>query len=208
MVFMARTKKHYARREQLIDAATRAISERGRDNVRVRDIAEFAGVSAGSVLYHYPELSELIFDVHRSVVERFYRRRAEQVESHQAPANRLVAAIETGLPTGRDDDVAKTLYAMHALADRSSPHGALMSSLFDREVSLYTTVLEIGRACGDFRLTQPVADVARTLVVLEDGLGLHLISNNMSLDLASARGLLLAYANQAIDFDLPALTTG
>lgn len=207
MVVMARTKKHYARREQLIDAAMRAISERGRDNVRVRDIAELAGVSAGSVLYHYPELSELIFDVHRTVVERFYRRRAEQVEGHQTPAGRLVAAIETGLPEGRDDDVAKTLYEMHALADRSSPHGALMSGLFDREVSLYATVLEIGRAGGDFRLAQPAADVARTLVVLEDGFGLHLVSNNTSIDLAAARSLLLTYAHQATGCDLLALTT-
>lgn len=203
MLDMARSKKHIARREQLVDATMRAITDRGRDNLRIRDIAAEAGVSPGSVLYHYPELDELLFDVHRVVVERFYQRRVELTESHDDPARRLVAAIDTGLPAGRDDAVAKTLYEMHGLADRSSQHGALMTSLFDREVALYGTILDIGVAAGRFTLTGPTRDIARTLVVLEDGFGLHLLSNTTSVDVTLARTLLASYAHQATGCELP-----
>ncbi|MGH3517609.1 MAG: TetR/AcrR family transcriptional regulator [Haloechinothrix sp.] len=200
---MARSRKHYTRREQLIDATLRTIAERGRDNVRVRDIAAEAGVSPGSVLYHYPELSELMFDAHRTVVERFYRRRVESVEARQAPADQLVAAIETGLPSGRRDEVARALYEMHRLADRSSAHAALMTSLFDREIGLYATILKVGQSGGEFTLARGVQELAGTLVVLEDGLGLHLLSNNTSVDLTQARRMMAGYAQQVTGCELP-----
>ncbi|WP_461143412.1 TetR/AcrR family transcriptional regulator [Salinifilum aidingensis] len=205
---MTRSKKHRTRREQLIGATSRAITERGRDNLRIRDIAAQAGVSPGSVLYHYPELDELMFDVHRSVVERFYQRRLAIVESVESAGHKLVASIDSGLPAGRDDEVTRVLYEMHDLADRSSTHAALMTSLYDREVALYSTVLETGRASGEFVLTRPLREVVHTLVALEDGLGLHLLSNNTSVDLEHARGLLTAYAGQATGCALPAGATG
>ncbi|QUH04003.1 TetR/AcrR family transcriptional regulator [Saccharopolyspora erythraea] len=194
---MTRTRRQRARREQFIDAALRAINERGRDNVRIRDIATEAGVSPGSVLYHYPELAELMFDVHRTVADRFYRHRADTVDAAGDAERKLAAAIETGLPSGRDDEVACVLYEMHGLADRSSAHAALMTSLYDREVALYGTVLEVGRAAGRFTLSRPVREIAATLVALEDGLGLHLMSNNTSIERSAAKHLLTEYAREA-----------
>lgn len=206
MVNVARSRKRGTRREQLVGAASRAIIERGRENLRIRDIAAQAGVSPGSVLYHYPELDELLFDVHRNVVERFYQRRVAIAESVEAPSRKLVATIDSGLPSGRDDEVARVLYEMHGLADRSSTHAALMTGLYDREAALYSTVLEKGRASGEFSLAQPLREVVHTLVALEDGLGLHLLSNNTSVDLERARGVLTAYAGQATGCVLPAET--
>lgn len=197
MVNVTRTRTQRARRDQFIDAALRAIRERGRDNVRIRDIATEAGVSPGSVLYHYPELTELMFDVHRTVADRFYRLRSDTVDAVGTAEGKLRAAIETGLPSGRDDEVACVLYEMHGLADRSSAHAALMTGLYDREVALYSSVLEVGRATGRFTLSQPVREIAETLVALEDGLGLHLISNNTSVEHSAAKHLLTEYARHA-----------
>ncbi|GAA2363070.1 TetR/AcrR family transcriptional regulator [Saccharopolyspora halophila] len=197
MVDVTRTRTQQARREQFIDAALRAINERGRDNVRIRDIAAAAGVSPGSVLYHYPELAELMFDVHRTVADRFYHHRVDTVDAAEDAELKLAAAIETGLPTGQDDEVASALYEMHGLADRSSEHAALMTGLYDREVALYAAVLEIGRATGRFTLSRPVREIAATLVALEDGLGLHLISNNTSVERSTAKHLLAECARQA-----------
>ncbi|MER7014241.1 TetR/AcrR family transcriptional regulator [Saccharopolyspora sp. NPDC000359] len=194
---MTRTRTQQARREQFIDAALRAINEHGRDKVRIRDIAAEAGVSPGSVLYHYPELAELMFDVHRTVADRFYRHRADTVEAARSAEHKLAAAIQTGLPSGRDDEVACVLYEMHELADRSSAHAALMTGLYDREVALYGSVLEVGRATGEFTLSRPVREIAETLVALEDGLGLHLMSNNTSVERSTAEHLLTEYAWQA-----------
>ncbi|WP_051871388.1 hypothetical protein [Streptomyces sclerotialus] len=69
-----------------------------------------------------------------------------------------------------------------------------MASLYAREVALYTTALELGVASGDFELTGTPAEVARDLVALEDGYGLHLFSRNPAVDHATAYDAVLRFA--------------
>ncbi|MFJ8794489.1 hypothetical protein [Streptomyces sp. NPDC102462] len=74
-----------------------------------------------------------------------------------------------------------------------------MTSLFAREVALYTTALEVGAATGVFGLTASAHDVAHGLVALEDGYGLHIISHNAALRPDRARRLILAHARAVTD---------
>ncbi|MFF2504946.1 TetR/AcrR family transcriptional regulator [Streptomyces sp. NPDC058067] len=189
-----RPKNQTARREALVDAAGRAIAERGLDGLRIKDIAAEAGVSAGSVLYYYPELDELVVEVHQGAVERYLTARQASVDGVIGAAARLRALLGSGLPGGSGDAVHGLLFELHRRADRSSGHATLMASLFAREVALYSTILEVGVAVGEFTLTEPVADVARNLVALEDGYGLHIVSRNTELTPDVARRLLLGYA--------------
>ncbi|MCX4644657.1 MULTISPECIES: TetR family transcriptional regulator [unclassified Streptomyces] len=189
-----RPKNQTARREALVDAAGRAIAERGLEGLRIKDIAAEAGMSAGSVLYYYPEMGELVLEVHRGAVERYLAARQGAVDGATGAAARLRALVGSGLPGGSGDAVHGLLFELHRRADRSSGHATLMASLFAREVALYATVLEVGAAVGEFTLTEPVADVARNLVALEDGYGLHIVSRNAELTPDVARRLLLGYA--------------
>ncbi|MGX1671301.1 TetR/AcrR family transcriptional regulator [Streptomyces sp. NPDC055400] len=189
-----RPKNQTARREALVDAAGRAIAERGLEGLRIKDIAAEAGMSAGSVLYYYPEMGELVLEVHRGAVERYLAARQGAVDGATGAAARLRALVGSGLPGGSGDAVHGLLFELHRRADRSSGHATLMASLFAREVALYATVLEVGAAVGEFTLTEPVADLARNLVALEDGYGLHIVSRNAELTPDVARRLLLGYA--------------
>ncbi|MFD0115375.1 TetR/AcrR family transcriptional regulator [Streptomyces sp. NPDC058320] len=189
-----RPKNQTARREALVDAAGRAITERGLEGLRIKDIAAEAGMSAGSVLYYYPEMDELVLEVHRGAVERYLAARQGAVDGATGAVARLRALVGSGLPGGSGDAVHGLLFELHRRADRSSGHATLMASLFAREVALYATVLEVGAAVGEFTLTEPVADLARNLVALEDGYGLHIVSRNAELTPDVARRLLLGYA--------------
>ncbi|MFC9611781.1 TetR/AcrR family transcriptional regulator [Streptomyces sp. NPDC056938] len=189
-----RPKNQTARREALVDAAGRAIAERGLEGLRIKDIAAEAGMSAGSVLYYYPEMDELVLEVHRGAVERYLAARQSAVDGATGAVARLRALVGSGLPGGSGDAVHGLLFELHRRADRSSGHATLMASLFAREVALYATVLEVGAAVGEFTLTEPVADLARNLVALEDGYGLHIVSRNTELTPDVARRLLLGYA--------------
>lgn len=191
---MGRPKNQVARREALVDAAGRAISVRGLAGLRIKDIAAEAGVSAGSVLYYYPELDELVLEVHRGAVDRFLADRHACTDGVADPVERLRAAVGSGLPEGPDDAGHGLLYELHSRADRSAGHAALMASLFAREVALYTTVLEVGAATGEFTLAAPAGELARNLVALEDGYGLHIVSRNPEITPAAARELLLGFA--------------
>ncbi|MFD5119163.1 TetR/AcrR family transcriptional regulator [Streptomyces sp. NPDC058385] len=189
-----RPKNQTARREALVDAAGRAIAERGLEGLRIKDIAAEAGMSAGSVLYYYPEMDELVLEVHRGAVERYLAARQGAADGATGAAARLRALVGSGLPGGSGDAVHGLLFELHRRADRSSGHATLMASLFAREVALYATVLEVGAAIGEFTLTEPVTDLARNLVALEDGYGLHIVSRNAELTPDVARRLLLGYA--------------
>ncbi|MFD4711455.1 TetR/AcrR family transcriptional regulator [Streptomyces sp. NPDC058430] len=189
-----RPKNQTARREALVDAAGRAIAERGLEGLRIKDIAAEAGMSAGSVLYYYPEMDELVLEVHRGAVERYLAARQGAVDGATGAAARLRALVGSGLPGGSGDAVHGLLFELHRRADRSSGHATLMASLFAREVALYATVLEVGAAVGEFTLIEPVTDLARNLVALEDGYGLHIVSRNAELTPDVARRLLLGYA--------------
>ncbi|WP_028927212.1 TetR/AcrR family transcriptional regulator [Pseudonocardia acaciae] len=190
---MPRPKRQGARRALIINAAGQAIRDRGLADLRIRDIAERAGLSSGSVLYYYPEIAGLMIDVHTTVVTDFYQARVARVGEPDTPAGKLRAAVGSGLPTGPDDDACRLLYELHSLADRSGTHAALMAGLFDREVTLYRSILDLGVGLGAFTLARPIEEVARNAVIIEDGYGLHMVSRNPSVTVETARRGLLGY---------------
>ncbi|MFF9123975.1 TetR/AcrR family transcriptional regulator [Streptomyces sp. NPDC014889] len=190
-----RPRNQTARRQALVTAAGRAIAERGLEGLRIKDIADAAGVSQGSVLYYYPELDDLVLEVHRGAVEGYLasRQRAYDEAPAADPAARLRALLHSGLPSMTEDPVHGLLYELHRRAGRSPGHAELMTSLFAREVALYTTALEVGAATGVFSLAASAHDLAHGLVALEDGYGLHIVSRNAALRPERARELILAH---------------
>ncbi|MYR45451.1 TetR/AcrR family transcriptional regulator [Streptomyces sp. SID5910] len=191
-----RPRNQTARRQALVSAAGQAIAERGLEGLRIKDIADAAGVSQGSVLYYYPELDDLVLEVHRGAVESYLasRQRAYDEAPDGTAAGRLRALLHSGLPRMTDDPVHGLLYELHRRAGRSPGHAELMTSLFAREVGLYTTALEVGAATGGFTLAAPAHDLAHGLVALEDGYGLHIVSHNAALRPDRALDLLVAHA--------------
>jgi hypothetical protein len=58
-------------------------------------------------------------------------------------------------------------------------------------------VLEAGAATGIFTLSQPSEILARALVLLEDGMGLHLVNLVPAISRAEAVDILVSYAQAA-----------
>ncbi|MDQ8702361.1 TetR/AcrR family transcriptional regulator [Streptomyces sp. LHD-70] len=192
---VGRPRNQTARRQALVSAAGQAITERGLEGLRIKDIADAAGVSQGSVLYYYPELDDLVLEVHRGAVEGFVTSRQRAYDEAGAdPAVRLRALVDSGLPESPEDSLHGLLYQLHRRAGRSPGHAELMTSLFAREVGLYSTALEVGAATGVFTLAASAQDLAHGLVALEDGYGLHIVSHNAAVRPERARELVLAHA--------------
>jgi AcrR family transcriptional regulator len=201
---MARHKNQTARRTQLTEAAGRAIIKRGAGAVRLKDIADQAGVTPGAVLYYYSDVDELLVEVHRTAGERFCDARAAALERISDARLKVLAAVRTGLPTGPDDEAVRTLYEMDALVGKSTLYAALSIAFFDRQVAMYQMILESGVSQGHFTLSDDSATIARNIVALEDTYGLHVLARNPSIDLAEAERLIVAYARVATGCDLEA----
>jgi AcrR family transcriptional regulator len=189
-----RRKDQGERRAQLAAAAREVLLRRGAVGLRVKDIAERAGMSSSTVLYYYPEIDDLLLEVARSATDRFAENRAGAVRELSGPVEQLRLAIRLGVPTGPDDDESRLLYELDALTGTSTAFAALSTAYFDRQVSLYESVLAAGEAADRFKLSAPVGTVARGLVALEDGLGLQVVLGHPSIDSVEAERVLLAYA--------------
>jgi AcrR family transcriptional regulator len=192
-----RRKDQAARRRQLADAARQVLLERGAVGLRVKDIAERAGLAPSSVLYYYPRIDELMMEVSREATERYAERRARQVRRLDDPPGQLRLAIHLGVPTGPDDEDSRLLYELDAFTGTSQAFAVMSSSFFDRQAMLYEYILDSGAARGDFTLAAPAATIARGIVALEDGLGLQVVIGHPGLDSAEAERILLSYAEMA-----------
>jgi AcrR family transcriptional regulator len=203
-----RRKDQGARRRQLADAARAVLLERGAVGVRVKDIAERAGLSPASVLYYYPDLDELLLEVSQDAMNRYAERRAEAVRELDDPAAQLRLAISLGVPDGPHDEESRLLYEIDAFTGTSRLFEVLSASFFDRQVMLYQSVLERGMARGEFTLGPPAESAARALVALEDGLGLQVVIAHPAVGKADAERILLDYAGAVTGVDLAAVPAG
>ena len=122
--------------------------ERGAVGLRVKDIAERAGITPSSVLYYYPRIDELMMEVSREAMERYAERRSTRVRALDDPLRQLRLAIHLGVPTGPDDEESRLLYELDAFVGSSPAFRVLSSAFFDRQVLLYQHVLEAGPRRG------------------------------------------------------------
>jgi AcrR family transcriptional regulator len=194
---MARKKDQAARRQQLVSATIELIADRGIEALTLAAIADRAGVSHRLVAYYYADLESLVHEAHEAAVERYYWARLQALDEIADPEQRLLQLIRSGLPRQQDRRLSQVLNELSVNASRSQVHARLMSQLFDREVSLYLSVLREGEAGGAFRLSQPALTLARNLVALEDAYGFHLLAKTSSVDAATALGALVGYARTA-----------
>jgi DNA-binding transcriptional regulator YbjK len=192
-----------ARREALLDAARRAVIEHG-TSVRLAQVAHEAGVTSGAVLYHFPDLDQLLLEAHHAGMERFYEQRVAEVADLDDPVAALVTMIRLGLPADPTDPDVRLLCELGGSAGRNRVTATLLTSLYDRQVSLYESVLSHGRVDGSFTLAQPGRIVARNLVALEDAYGYRIVARHPTIGYPEAVQLVLDYARLATGHPLDA----
>ena len=171
-------------------------------NVRLNQVAEEAGVTSGAILYHYPNLQELLVDANRAGMERFYETRMRSLEGITDPAQRLIVTIDSGLPVDEDDEEVRLLCALGGEAARNTIYAVLLTSLYDRQVAMYQTILDAGAALGVFTLSADALTIARNLVALEDAYGYRIMAGHPTLDHDACADLILSYARLATNHPL------
>ena len=195
-----------AKRTDLLEAAQRAMAEHG-TAVRLNQVAEHAGMTSGAILYHYPDLQDLLVDANRAGMERFYTERVAALEGINDPAERLTVTITSGLPVAQDDEEVRLLCALGGEAARNTIYAVLLTALFDRQVAMYQTLLDTGATQGVFQLSSDSLTIARNLVALEDAYGYRIMASHPTLDHDVAADLILDYARLATSHPLPVETT-
>ena len=199
------TSRQRERRDRLFTAAQQAVVMRGAD-VRLKDIADMAGLTSGAILYHYPDVQSLLLEANQAVIERFLDNRVKAIRGLGSAAEKLVVTVAGGLPVNAEDADVKLLCALGGAASRYPAYGAMLTSLYDRQVAMYQVILEGGAAKGDFDLQGDSETIGRNIVALEDAYGYRMVARHGSINYAAAVELILSYARIATGhpLDLPA----
>jgi DNA-binding transcriptional regulator YbjK len=176
------------RRQAIIQAALRLISERGVDAVSHRAVAEEAGVPLASTTYYFESLDELLEGALRLFVDEEAARLtelAERIEGQDLPALEIVRLFSSELVT----DVAQfELYVEAARRPR-------LREVARQSIEMYATVATAAmRAAG---VGEPAMN-PRAFVALFDGYGLHRVAGCDDQGLEEAVMALWAAATRAI----------
>ncbi|RBP64956.1 TetR family transcriptional regulator [Brevibacterium sanguinis] len=192
--------KREQKRQDLLRATSQVIGEHGFSGVSVRAVAARAQVSVGSVLYHFDSFDALLETAIRGAIDEFIDRRRQLAEQHADPTSRLRATIDAGIPETISDDL-RVVYEASAIL-RERPHlRTHITVLLERQVALYSTIIQVGTALGEFRPRMDVEAIAQNLVALEDAYDLYLLDpDNWQRERYFANTL--AFAEVALDVSL------
>ncbi|RSS52428.1 TetR/AcrR family transcriptional regulator [Streptomyces sp. WAC01280] len=197
---MARGKQgKEARRAELTAAVQRALLTRGLDGLRLRDVAEEAGVTPAAVLY-YGDLDTLVHETYQQAIERYSQDRERAAERHTDAREQLRACIDLGPATGPDDTLTRLLYEYWPRCLRDARAASLDSALTERQIAVYHGILVLGQAQGHFTLTDPARLLAANFIAMEDGYQMEILAGRRThTDVVTA---LRSYARLATGFDL------
>ncbi|MEV8097570.1 TetR family transcriptional regulator [Kitasatospora sp. NPDC085879] len=173
---MGRRKDQETRRAALGEAAQRALLRRGLEGLRLKDVAEEAGITPAAVLYYYGDLDELMYETFQQAIERFCRQREDAVETLVDARDRLRVCVDSGVAAGPDDLLPRLLFEYWPRSLRDPKAAALDSALTERQVAVYYGVLVLGQAQGHFTLAEPARLLAASLVAMEDGFQMEILA--------------------------------
>jgi AcrR family transcriptional regulator len=144
------------RRSQILDAALHVFAEVGFSAATLREVADAAGVSKGTV-FHYFETKEALLTavVRDRVVARLDATR-ELVRTHDGSSTELVRSMVRHIWSQLVDDLDIVCLSFQVIAD---PGQTETAQLFFAEVvepsrQLWDAVIAAGVASGEFRATQ------------------------------------------------------
>jgi AcrR family transcriptional regulator len=196
---VARKKDQEARRLALGEAVRRAVLTRGLEGVRLRDIAEEAGVTPAAVLY-YGDVDALTYDTYQQAIERFSLDRERVAEQFPDARDRLRASIDHGVASGPDDELVRLLFEFWPRSLRDPKAAVLDSSLQERQIAVYSAIFVLGTAQGHFTLTDPPRLLAGNIVAMEDGYQMEILSGRRTRD--EVKACLHSYARAVTGCDI------
>ncbi|MFC9226211.1 TetR/AcrR family transcriptional regulator [Streptomyces hygroscopicus] len=161
------------------------IAERGTAAVGVREVAAAAGVSVGTVTYHFESVQEVLSEAMVLHIERYYAALSEAAAQATSGAEGLRLLIDALFADDTDRHWRMWLDYWNA-GERDQAFARGQAERYETRHAQIQALVERGRDEGDFRCDDP-ADFALRFSALADGLALRRLRQVPTLSVADAR---------------------
>jgi AcrR family transcriptional regulator len=165
-----------ARRLQLTSAAARVIARKGYEAATLRDVADEAGTSTGTVNYYYHGKDDLFAATLRAASERFQSDLGAAVAAAGTPRDKLVAMARAATPATPEGRESHALWIdFWAQAARDESLRQLNQRIYDRWRAEIARIVREGQAAGAFAPTADPDAFAHGYAAVIDGLATHVV---------------------------------
>ena len=172
------------RRRLILEAAVPLVAEHGAGGVSLRDIARAAGVSVGTVTYHFAGVKEIISEAVSIEIDGYYRPLGERMLSLPTASEGLEALVE-GVFTGETDRHWLLWFDSWASSASLAPDSRQHRRYEDWSDSV-ARLISRGRDSGEFHCPD-VEETTTRFNALVDGLALRRLRGAPPLSLDQAR---------------------
>jgi AcrR family transcriptional regulator len=193
-------------REQILQAARHVIVQRGFAQTRVADIARVAGVSTGTVHYHFDTKEGVLLAALKSHIRAPWQRLDQLIGSSDSATSRLARLIDHSVMypgEQRDEYVLWLELWVHLLHNQGlRPE---IENIAVRWREYFLAAIESGIAAGEFTPEIPPADAADQLVACCDGQSLYVVLGYEFTNAQRMHRLMLQLAAHSLNVSMESL---
>lgn len=162
-----KTADTYNVRQKIIDAATALVMDKGVKGTSLADIANAAGISKGTLFYHFSAKDDLIYELtekHFDIVTRANLKRAEQMTD--SPLQEIIKVSLLGILHAEN----RGKLNLYLLQEAVIENPALKKRFADKYVEFQQTMTQFINMVAPILDDEKAAAVSRLLVAVLDGL--------------------------------------
>jgi AcrR family transcriptional regulator len=178
-----------AQRERILAAAEQLLVSHGVARSRLRDVAEAAGVSVGTVQHYFDTRDRLIEDLFDWSAERRLDHWLQAVPVEGDPWDRLVALLSASLP--EPALWRSRIWIEFCAMARDDVLRAKLDRFYDAWRPPFRDAIEAGVTAGVFHPVLPVDQVVDLFVIVGDGASVGISLGAPGVDAEGIRALLL-----------------
>lgn len=192
-----------ARRAQILRAARSCIVAMGYERVTVRDVAETAGVSTGTIVHYFGDKDTMLEAALLDKVQDTGIAFRAALTGAQSAWERLERLVEASLPeTEEVRDEWRLWLTFWGEVTRNERLRAVSERQHRRWTRFLSRIIAQGTASGEFAAVDP-DEIATQLAALIDGLAIQTTLQNPALSPAQMRYLCLSALRRLLYADQP-----
>lgn len=182
-----------SRSKAILNAAKRVFSKKGYPSTTMKDIVDESGMSRGSVYMYFSSTEAMMLALIEEEDNESMGQIDELAQSSESIWSAVVALLHSseGNITEMTSGFAAAICEFYLTQWRISRNTPLLGQRYDRAIEALTALLQLGTDRGEFKPISPLADIARVLISLMDGmtldsayLGPHRIQLRAQLDVS------------------------